>query len=294
MTAGGRSLLERLPEIVAEGKRYAGQVLERLEGSDRISLQTREQVIPSRDSRWRDLLGKQGRVGDARRLNRLIYGDNLLAMAALLAGDGATPCLRGKIDLIYIDPPFDSKADYRTQIEVLGNEMEHKPTVIEQFAYADTWHEGTLSYLSMLTPRLCLMRELLSDKGSLYVHLDWHVSHYVKIVMDEIFGKESFLNEIVWKRRAGILAQSKQYGTSTDSILFYKVSDEYYFNHPTIKVGRDEYIEERFKYIDSDARRYRLSPLVSPSYSRNLVYEYKGCQPPKKWMVCIKRKNGTI
>ena len=83
--------------------------------------------------------------------------------------------MRGKIDLIYIDPPFDSKADYRTQIEVLGNEMEHKPTVIEQFAYADTWHEGTLSYLSMLTPRLCLMRELLSDKGSLYVHLDWHV-----------------------------------------------------------------------------------------------------------------------
>ena len=76
--------------------------------------------------------------------------------------------------------------------------MEHKPTVIEQFAYADTWHEGTLSYLSMLTPRLCLMRELLSDKGSLYVHLDWHVGHYVKVLLDDIFGKQNMRNEIVW------------------------------------------------------------------------------------------------
>ena len=89
-------LLERLPEIVAEGKRYAGQILERLEGSDRISLQTREQVVPSRDSRWRDLLREQGRVGDARRLNRLIYGDNLLAMAALLAGEWGNSVFEGE------------------------------------------------------------------------------------------------------------------------------------------------------------------------------------------------------
>ncbi len=132
--------------------------------------------------------------------NRLIYGDNLLAMQALLAGDPATglPSLRGKVDLIYIDPPFDSKADYRTKLTLPGGDISQKPTTIEQFAYADTWKDGTVSYLRMLYPRLVLMRELLSDHGSIYVHIDWHVGHYVKVLMDEIFGKENFVNEIVW------------------------------------------------------------------------------------------------
>jgi adenine-specific DNA-methyltransferase len=109
----------------------------------------------------------------------LIYGDNLLAMAALLAGDGDSPSLRGKVDLVYIDPPFDSKADYRTKIELPGFSIDQKPAIIEQFAYADTWADGT-SYLQMIVPRLALIRELLSDKGSLYIHIDWHVGHYVK------------------------------------------------------------------------------------------------------------------
>src|SRR3546814_5832632 len=88
--------------------------------------------------------------------NRLIYGDNLLAMAALLAGDGDTPSLRSKVDLIYIDPPFDSKADYRTKVTLPGVELEQRPTVIEQFAYSDTWSDGTASYLAMIVPRLVL------------------------------------------------------------------------------------------------------------------------------------------
>ena len=119
-------------------------------------------------------------------------------MAALLAGDDTTPSLRGKVDLIYIDPPFDSKADYRTKVTLPGVELEQKPTVIEQFAYSDTWCDGTASYLAMITPRLILMRELLADTGSIYVHLDWHVGHYVKIVMDEVFGKDNFINEVIW------------------------------------------------------------------------------------------------
>ncbi len=122
-------------------------------------------------------------------------------MAALLAGDDAMPSLRGKIDLIYIDPPFDSKADYRTKIMLPGGDVEHKPTVMEQFAYSDTWADGTASYLAMIVPRLCLMRELLSDRGSIYVHLDWHINHYVKIALDEVFGKDFFVNEIIWKRQ---------------------------------------------------------------------------------------------
>lgn len=161
----------------------------------------------------------------------MIYGDNLLAMQALIAGDEATglPPMRGKVDLIYIDPPFDSKADYRTRINLPGADIEQKPTTIEQFAYADTWKDGTVSYLKMLYPRLVLMRELLSDKGSIYVHIDWHVGHYVKVLMDDIFGKENFLNEIIWCYKSGG-AGGGGYAKKHDILLFYSKSALVQFN----------------------------------------------------------------
>jgi len=195
------SLIEQLPKIVAEGKKEVERILERLSGPNKLSLQTNEYVLPSKDKSglFRGIIKD---ISEQEWHNRLIYGDNLLVMQALLAGDPATglPSMRGKIDLIYIDPPFDSKADYRTKITLPGATIEQKPTVLEQFAYSDTWKDGTVSYLKMIYPRLVLMRELLSDQGSIYVHLDWHVGHYVKILMDEIFGKENFKNEIIWRR----------------------------------------------------------------------------------------------
>ncbi|MBP6720238.1 MAG: site-specific DNA-methyltransferase, partial [Rhodoferax sp.] len=192
-----KSLLEQLPEIVAAGRKTAERLLEGIESRQRVTLQTREVVLPAKDSAVQDWVTSHNRAeqhatADTQWTNRLIYGDNLLAMAALLAGDEQTPSLRGKVDLIYIDPPFDSKADYRTKVTLPGVELEQKPTVIEQFAYSDTWSDGTASYLAMITPRLILMRELLADTGSIYVHLDWHVGHYVKLVLDEVFGKDSF------------------------------------------------------------------------------------------------------
>ena len=220
-----KSLLEQLPEIVRAGKRQAERIMEGLEARSRVGLQTRELVTPAKDTNWQEfqslkphakaqatLAGDLALLNDtagqtqliasrAQWFNRLIYGDNLLCMAALLAGDAESPSLRGKIDLIYIDPPFDSRADYRTKITLPGGDVEQKPTVIEQFAYSDTWANGTASYLAMIVPRLCLMRELLSDRGSIYVHIDWHVSHYVKLALDEMFGKEQLVNEIVWKRQ---------------------------------------------------------------------------------------------
>lgn len=195
-----KSLIFELPKIVEEGRREAQRILERIGSSTHIGLQTNELVLPSKDisGLWK---GQAAQLNFGKEwINRLIYGDNLLAMQALIAGDEATglPPMRGKVDLIYIDPPFDSKADYRTRINLPGADIEQKPTTIEQFAYADTWKDGTVSYLKMLYPRLVLMRELLSDKGSIYVHIDWHVGHYVKVLMDDIFGKENFRNEIIW------------------------------------------------------------------------------------------------
>jgi len=224
------SLIEELPKIVTEGKREAERILEQIENGRRLALQTNELVLPAKD-----ISGLfRGRIPECRSgewLNRLIYGDNLLVMQALLAGDeeSGLPSMRGKIDLIYIDPPFDSKADYKVKIKLPDFEVKKNPTVIEQFAYADTWKDGTVSYLKMLYPRLVLMMELLSERGSIYVHVDWHCGHYVKVIMDEIFGKENFKNEIVWSYRTGG-ASEKCWSRKHDIILFYTKTSEYIFN----------------------------------------------------------------
>ena len=230
-----KSLLEQLPEIVARGRQQAERILESLEGRHRVSLQTREWVLPSKDTRdsdWIAAANRQAHLGDegtTNWTNRLIYGDNLLAMAALLAGDDNTPSLRGKVDLIYIDPPFDSKADYRTKVALPGVELEQRPTVIEQFAYSDTWSDGTASYLAMITPRLILMRELLSDSGAIYVHLDWHVSHYVKLALDEVFGRGNFRNEIVWSYFGFKRSTSQKFPQKHDVLFSYTKSQEYFW-----------------------------------------------------------------
>lgn len=242
-----KSLLEQLPEIVARGRLQAEKILEGLEGRHRVSLQTREWVLPSKDARdsdWIAAANRQVQLGGEGRAdwtNRLIYGDNLLAMAALLAGDEHTPSLRGKIDLIYIDPPFDSKADYRTKVALPGIELEQRPTVIEQFAYSDTWSDGTASYLAMITPRLILMRELLAETGSIYVHLDAAVGHYVKIVLDEIFGKERFEREIVWRIGwiSGYKSAAVNWIRNHDNIYYYTKSPDFIFNKLYIPYAKD-------------------------------------------------------
>ncbi|MAP64731.1 MAG: site-specific DNA-methyltransferase [Microbacterium sp.] len=241
-----KSLLEQLPGIVAAGKRQAAQILEQLEGRNRVSLQTRELVIPSKDRGGFNFWGNDG--ADATETpSRLIYGDNLLAMAALLAGDEDTPSLRGKIDLIYIDPPFDSKADYRTKITLPGTTIDQKPTVLEQFAYSDTWADGTASYLAMIMPRLVLMRELLSDSGSIYVHLDWHVGHYVKLLLDEVFGKQNLRNEIVWAYHGPGSPGMRQYNRKHDTVFWYSKSDSWIFNDDQIREAHSEKTKGNFK-----------------------------------------------
>ena len=182
-------------------------------------------------------------------------------MAALLAGDEATPSLRGQVDLIYIDPPFDSKADYSTKVTLpalLGAEgagsieLEQKPTVIEQFAYSDTWADGTASYLAMITPRLILMRELLSDTGSIYVHLDWHVGHYVKLILDEVFGKDNFRNDITWKKLTSAKTQSNFFSNVKDSIFLYSKSSNVHFEGQYIPSTEDS---STYSHVEKETGR---------------------------------------
>ena len=274
-----KSLLEELPKIVAEGKREAEQVLERLEGNYRIGLQTRELVIPAKDSKIDDLFHSgRGKGGEGVPSNRLIYGDNLLAMAALLAGDGNAPSMRGKIDLIYIDPPFDSKADYRTAVKLAVGDVEQKPTAIEQFAYSDAWENGTGSYLAMITPRLCLMRELLSNSGSIYVHLDWHVSHYVKLVMDEIFGKETFTNEVIWMRTSSH-NDPNRYGNIHDTIFFYSKNKEHIWNAQYTPYTKD-YVDAEFRK-DEQGKLVKYENLTGAGTERPSGLPWRGVDPSK-------------
>lgn len=301
-----KSLLEQLPDIVAQGRKEAEKILESIESRHRVTLQTREVVLPAKDAAATDWITAQARAdrrevfapgqgsllataqpmlgtaqAEAPWANRLIYGDNLLAMAALLAGDEHTPSLRGKVDLIYIDPPFDSKADYRTKVTLPGLELEQKPTVIEQFAYSDTWSDGTASYLAMITPRLILMRELLAGTGSIYVHLDWHVGHYVKVVLDEVFGKDNFVNEIAWKRSHahGDTGQgATHFGRVTEGIYFYGRSEKRTWN-PQYDPYTDAILDRDYKYIDQATNeRYRLMPVDGPGGAAkgNPYYEFQG------------------
>ena len=297
-----KSLLEQFPEIVARGRQQAEKILESLEGRHRVSLQTREWVLPSKDTRdsdWIAAANRQAHLGDegtADWTNRLIYGDNLLAMAALLAGDEHTPSLRGKVDLIYIDPPFDSKADYRTKVALPGVELEQRPTVIEQFAYSDTWSDGTASYLAMITPRLILMRELLSDAGSIYVHLDWHVSHYVKLVLDEIFGKDNFVNEIAWKRsdaKGDATQGSRHYSRLHDAIFFYQKSPDRYWN-PLFLPLSESYVKNFYKHSDPDGRKFKLENMLGPGGEAkgNPVYEVYGVK--RAWRYSRERMQKLI
>jgi len=230
------SLIEELPKIVAEGKKEVERIMERLQSPNRIRLQTNELVIPSKEMRG-FLSGQTGVYNPQDWYNRLIYGDNLLVMQALLAGDeeSGLSSLRGKIDLIYIDPPFDSKADYRTKITLPGGDIEQKPSVIEQFAYSDTWKDGTVSYLKMLYPRLVLMKELLSDRGSIYVHVDWHVGSYVRVMLDEIFGRENFRNEIVWCYTR-MASKQQRFNQTHDLIYWYSKDSEPVFNVDDVRM----------------------------------------------------------
>src|SRR5713226_9618707 len=137
---------------------------------------------------------KEGTTFEEGWRNKLIWGDNLLVMNSLMER------FEGKVDLIYIDPPFATGADFSTRALVGddGSDMFKDASLLEETIYRDTWAGGIASYLDMLAKRLVLMRSLLSDDGSIYIHLDWHVGHYVKLLLDEVFGEDNFRNEIVW------------------------------------------------------------------------------------------------
>lgn len=155
-------------------------------------------------------------------INKIFWGDNLQVMSHLLKE------FRGKVDLIYIDPPFDSKAEYKKKISLREQTVTSDISSFEEKQYGDIWTND--EYLQFMYERLILMRELLSDKGSFYLHCDWHKSHHLRLIMDEIFGKDNFRNEIVWWYLWGGRGKI-QWNSKHDTILFYSKTDNWTFNY---------------------------------------------------------------
>lgn len=214
--------------------------------------------------------------------NRLIWGDNKLVMASLLQE------FKGKVDLIYIDPPFDVGADFTMQVQI-GDEKEtvgKDQSTLEMVAYRDTWGRGTDSYLHIMYERLTLMKEILSDKGSIWIHCDSRMNSFLRFLIEEIFGTENLVNEIIWRRRGGALNNFKSFGSITDTIFLAKKSENFTFNSLKTKDSPEaqQYIKERFIYDDGDGRLYSRDPITNPSAtaSPSLIYEYKGYKPPEK------------
>ena len=181
--------------------------------------------------------------------NMLIWGDNKYIMSSLL------PKFAGKIKLIYIDPPFATGADFSINMKIGDVSWTKEPNIIEERTYRDTWGKGLSSYLQMLYDRLVLMKDLLADDGTIYVHLDWHVGHYVKIIMDEIFGRENFRNEIVWCYTGPGSPGMKQFNRKHDIILWYSKSDKWIFNEDKIRVPLKETLGGGFDGLTKELKK---------------------------------------
>ncbi|MBF6589097.1 MAG: site-specific DNA-methyltransferase [Ktedonobacterales bacterium] len=200
--------------------------------------------------------------------NRLIWtNDNLVALTSLLRGDDEHAPLEGQVDLIYIDPPFAVQNNFTINVEIGdGVSDEKEPSLIEQLAYEDTWKDGLDSYLSMMRDRLELLKRLLKPTGSIYVHCDWHAGHYLKVLMDEVFGYENFLSEIAWKRTAAH-SSAKRYGPVHDVILVYSMSPMFTWNQQ-YTAHSIEYVKVHYNQQDSDGRRWMPDNLTAKGISR--------------------------
>ena len=242
-----------------------------------LPFQTIETINLPRGTRQEDLFGKGGQEEWK---NRLVWGDNLLIMGSLRKE------YAGKINLIYIDPPFATGDDFSFTVNIgdpasakatdgqASVEITKEPSALEVKAYRDTWGKGMQSYLQMMYDRLVLMKELLADNGSIFVHCDTRVNSYMRLVLEEIFGSSNFHNEIIWQRSSSGKTTSKNLSRDTDTIFWFSKSENYIFN-PTYQPLSATTIA-MYNMDDNDGRgKYRLYPLQkTASPGPETTYDY--------------------
>lgn len=192
--------------------------------------------------------------------NKLIWGDNKLILSSLANGPLREEIEKeGGLKLIYIDPPFAVGADFGFDIQIGGETAEKKQSIIEEIAYRDTWGKGISSYLTMMYERLKLMHNLLSADGSIYVHIDWRLSHYLRMICDDIFGEKNFKNEIIWNYETYSGSVKNYFPRKHDIILFYTKSDKYTFELPYLDDFEDSINFERWKNYIVDGNKIKGS-----------------------------------
>lgn len=218
--------------------------------------------------------------------NKLIWGDNKLILSSLKNGPLRKEIeAQGGLKLVYIDPPFDVGADFSMDITIGDGDNEEsftkKPSVIEEIAYRDTWGKGADSFIAMIYERLRLIHDLLAEDGSIYVHCDYRVSAYMKLVLDEVFGLDNYVNEIVWEKIKAVKAQSIGFGNVKDSIFLYRKSEKTKFN--PIKVAHNpEYIRTMYRHKEVDGRIYRLHDFTQKGQGEARMFGNKGLLTPPK------------
>ena len=231
-------------------------------------------------------------VGDAEKAKQnLVIRGECVSACAYLKEKGIL------VDLVYIDPPFASGADYSKTVYIRQNpklakalkQAEEELDIedlksFEEKMYGDVWNKE--KYLNWMYENLCAIKSVMSETASIYVHLDYHIGHYVKILMDEIFGEGNFINEIVWRRKGGTaLGTMQRLSVAYDTIFIYSKSEDYTLK-PVYTEADEEYIEQQFRYSDTDGRRYMITVLRSPNPRPNLMYDYKGYKmPPNGWAI---------
>lgn len=210
-------------------------------------------------------------------LNKIFWGDNIQVMSHLLKE------YRGQIDLIYIDPPFDSKADYKKKISLRGKKVKNDQSSFEEKQYTDIWTND--EYLQFMYERLILIKELLSSRGSVFLHCDWHKSHLLRSLMDEVMGSENFVNEIVWFYPSGS-DPSKCFNRKHDDIYWYcRNADGYVYNFDAVAIPYTEEQLRRFKETDEDGRKFYWN--VNPRGERVKTYMKSGVGEYDVWNIGI-------
>lgn len=206
--------------------------------------------------------------------NRLIWGDKKYVLPSLL------PEFAGKVNLIYIDPPFATGADFSftATIPESDESFTKEPSMIEQKAYRDTWGHGLDSYLQWFYETLALLRELLAENGSIYVHLDWHVGHYAKAVLDEVFGYENIESQIIWQRVTGHM-DTQSFGFNHDMILHYGKSKTITWNRQYATYD-ENYLATHYRNQDPDGRRYELADISAAGQGPARYFFGKLLEPP--------------
>ncbi len=242
-----------------------------------LPFQTVETINESRATRERDsgtLFGGQD-AGAAMVRNMLIWGDNKLVTSSLLKE------YAGSVRLVYIDPPFDTGTDFSYRLSVGDSSVTKLPSILEEHAYRDTWSGGRASYLQMMYDRIVLLYELLTADGSLYLHCAPNVSHYLKVLCDEVFGSDRARAEIVWKRVSSH-GDAKKWSPVHEIILQYSKGSTYVW-HPPREPLESGYSTVKYVHDDGDGRGpYRLGDLSSPNPRPNMTYEWQGFPPPPK------------